>query len=290
MKKLILLSLSMVLISCEMAKPAAQGQKDQKKIDSLAVEIDSLTVKLAEVKNVLSRTLESGNSSFDQVKKEVENDSLIIAERAEFKNALSELAEVKSVLSYVLERSNNSFDQVKKQIENANKVWDLEIDKSPSIGSKDAKIVIVEFTEFQCPYCSQIAPYLDSLTRSNPKKIRLVYKNFPLSFHTDAPAAAAAAIAAGKQGKFWEYRWALAPNFRNLNDSTFIAVAEQVGLNITRFKKEMALDKEKQDIINRDMDLGIKVGVQGTPNFYVNGKRQDRFSKDLIEQLLKELY
>jgi protein-disulfide isomerase len=117
-----------------------------------------------------------------------------------------------------------------------------------------------------------------------------VYKNFPLSFHASAPAAAAAAIAAQRQGKFWEFHWELAPNFRSLNDSTFIAVAEKVGLNIEQFKKEMALDPEKQAIIDRDMKLGMEVGVQGTPNFYVNGKRQERFSPALVEQLLKELY
>jgi len=203
----------------------------------------------------------------------------------------TELAEVKSVLNFVLERGmGSSFEQVKEQIENANKIWDLQLDVSPSIGSPNAKIVIVEFSEFQCPYCARITPYLDSLTRANPDKIRLVYKNFPLSFHTLAPAAAASAMAANKQGKFWEYRWALAPNFQSLNDSTFIETAKKVGLNIEQFKKDMVLDAEKQAIIDRDVELGTKVGVQGTPNFYVNGKRQDRFAPGFIEKMLKDLY
>ncbi|MCL2100590.1 MAG: thioredoxin domain-containing protein [Fibromonadales bacterium] len=203
----------------------------------------------------------------------------------------AELAEIKSVLSYVLERGmNSSFEQVKQEIEKANKVWDLKVNESPALGNSNAKIVIVEFTEFECPYCARVAPLLDSLTRAHPDKIRLVYKHFPLSFHKNAPAAGAAAIAAQKQGKFWEYRWALAPHFRSLNDSTFIAIAEQVGLNIEQFQKDMVLDAEKQAVMDRDMKLGMEVGVQGTPNFYVNGKRQDRFSPDLIEQLLKELY
>jgi len=204
----------------------------------------------------------------------------------------TELAEVKSVLGFVLEKGmGSSFEQVKKDIENANKIWDLQLDVgSPSIGSPNAKIVIVEFSEFQCPYCARITPYLDSITRANPDKIRLVYKNFPLSFHTLAPAAAASAIAAHKQGKFWEYRWALAPNFQRLNDSTFIETAKKVGLNVEQFKKDMVLDKEKQDIIDRDMKLGAEVGVQGTPNFYVNGKRQDRFAPGFIEKMLKDLY
>ncbi len=205
----------------------------------------------------------------------------------------SELAEVKSVLNFVLERGmGSSFEQVKKEIENANKIWDLQLDVgSPSIGSSNAKIVIVEFSEFQCPYCARITPYLDSLTKANPDKIRLVYKNFPLSFHTSAPAAAASAMAAHKQGKFWEYRWALAPNFQSLNDSTFIETAKKVGIpNIEQFKKDMVLDADKQAIIDRDMKLGSEVGVQGTPNFYVNGKRQDRFAPGLIEKMLSELY
>jgi protein-disulfide isomerase len=203
----------------------------------------------------------------------------------------TELAEIKNVLGFVLERGmGSSFEQVKKELENANKVWDLQLEGRPSIGSPNAKIVIVEFSEFQCPYCARITPYLDSLTRANPDKIRLVYKNFPLSFHTSAPAAAASAMAANKQGKFWEYRWALAPNFQSLNDSTFIETAKTVGLNVEQFKKDMVLDSAKQAIIDRDMKLGSEVGVQGTPNFYVNGKRQDRFSPTLIEQMLKDLY
>ena len=203
----------------------------------------------------------------------------------------AELEELKTVLTFVVERGmNSSFEQVKKEIANANKEWDLKIDESPSIGNPKAKITIVEFTEFQCPYCSRIAPTLESLINKYPDKIRLVYKHFPLSFHKDAPAAAAATIAAQKQGKFWEYRWALAPHYQSLNDSTFISIAEKVGLKMEQFKKDMVLDKDKQAIIDRDMKLGMEVGVQGTPNFYVNGKRQERFSADLIDNLVKELY
>jgi len=203
----------------------------------------------------------------------------------------AEIAEVKSVLKYVVERGmGSSYEQIKAQIQKAETIWDLKVDESPSTGNPKAKITIVEFSEFQCPYCSAVAPLLDSLVRTHSDKIRLVYKNFPLSFHANAPAAAAAALAAQKQGKFWEYRWALAPNFQSLVDSTFIAVAEKVGLNIEQFKKDMALDAEKQAIIDRDVKLGMEVGVQGTPNFYVNGKRQDRFSPALIDSLIKELY
>jgi protein-disulfide isomerase len=203
----------------------------------------------------------------------------------------AELEELKTVLTFVVERGmNSSFEQIKREIERANKVWDLKIDESPSTGNPKAKIVIVEFSEFQCPYCSRIAPALEELIKIYPDKVRLVYKHYPLPFHPNAPAAAAATLAAQKQGKFWEYRWALAPHFQSLNDSTFLAIAEQTGLNIEQFKKDMVLDAEKQAIIDRDMKLGQEVGVQGTPNFYVNGKRQEKFGPDLIDQMVKELY
>jgi protein-disulfide isomerase len=207
----------------------------------------------------------------------------------------TELADVKNVLGYMIGKGDADTyeqykEQVRQEIERASKVWDLKLDESPSIGDPKAKVTIVVFSEFQCPFCARIAPVIDSLVMANPDKVRLVFKHFPLNFHKDAPAAAAASIAAQKQGKFWEYYNALSPNYQSLNDSTFIAIAEKVGLNVEQFKKDMVLDAEKQAIIDRDMKLGMEVGVQGTPNFYVNGKRQDRFGPDLIDKMIKELY
>lgn len=193
------------------------------------------------------------------------------------------------ILKFGLEKRGLSIPQLKAEMEMESKVWDIPIGSSPIVGNPKAPITIVEFSEFQCPYCSRIAPYLDTLVRKYPDKIKLVYKHFPLSFHANAPAAAAASMAAQNQGKFWEFRYALAPRFKELNDTTFISVAKQVGLNIEKFKKDMTLDAAKQARIDEDVQLGAKVGVQGTPNFYVNGKRQDRFSPELIEQMIKEL-
>ena len=115
-----------------------------------------------------------------------------------------------------------------------------------------------------------------------------MYKHFPLSFHSNAKAAAASAIAAQKQGKFWEYRYALAPYSRELTDSTYIAIATEIGLDVEKFKKDMVLDSAMEARIDKDFQLGVQVGVQGTPNFYINGKRQDSFSPALVEKLLNE--
>ena len=199
------------------------------------------------------------------------------------------LKEEFEVIKYALDKRGISVEQARAEMEADNKVWDIPDEDSPVFGNtKDPKLTIVEFTEFQCPYCSRIAPVMKELNEKYPDKIKFVYKHFPLSFHSNAKAAAASAIAAQKQGKFWEYRYALAPHSRELSDSTYLAIAKEIGLDVEKFKKDMVLDSTMAARIDKDFQLGVKVGVQGTPNFYINGKRQDRFSPDLVEKLLKE--
>lgn len=193
------------------------------------------------------------------------------------------------ILKYALDKRGISLEAAKAEMEADNKVWDIPVDESPVFGNTtNPKLTIVEFTEFQCPYCSRIAPTMKDLMDKHPGEIKFIYKNFPLSFHANAKPAAAAAIAAQKQGKFWEYRYALAPHSRELGDSIYVAVAKEVGLNIEQFNKDRVLDDAMNARIQKDFDLGVKVGVQGTPNFYINGKRQDRFSPELVEKMLKE--
>ena len=203
----------------------------------------------------------------------------------EFKQVKEEF----EVFKYALEKRGISLEQARAEMEADNKVWDIPDEDSPVYGNTtNPKLTIVEFTEFQCPYCSRIAPVMQDLNKKYPDKIKFVYKHFPLSFHSNAQSAAAASIAAQKQGKFWEYRYALASHSRELGDSVYVAVAKEVGLNIDQFKKDMVLDSAMKARIDKDFQLGVKVGVQGTPNFYINGKRQDRFSPDLVEKMLKE--
>ena len=193
------------------------------------------------------------------------------------------------IIKYALDKRGISLEAARAEMEADNKVWDIPDEDSPVFGNTtNPKLTIVEFTEFQCPYCSRIAPVMQELNKKYPEKIKFVYKHFPLSFHSNAKAAAAASIAAQKQGKFWEYRYALASHSRELGDSIYVAVAKDVGLNIDQFKKDMVLDSAMSARIDKDFQLGVKVGVQGTPNFYINGKRQDRFSPDLVEKMLKE--
>lgn len=153
-------------------------------------------------------------------------------------------------------------------------------------GPANAKLTLVEFSDLECPYCAQVAPILDSVAKAYPNDVKVVFKHFPLSFHPKARAAAAAALAAGNQGKFFEFRYKVAPHFRVLGDSLYLAAAKDLGLDLERFKKEMALTPEVNKILDADMELGRKVGVEGTPTIFVNGRlAQERSFDYFVAQL-----
>jgi protein-disulfide isomerase len=155
-------------------------------------------------------------------------------------------------------------------------------------GSEKAALTIVEFSDLQCPYCAQSAPILDSLVRAYPNDVRVIFKHFPLSFHPQARPAAAAALAAGKQGKFYEFRYKVAPLFRTLNDTVFIAIAKDLKLDMERFKKDMVLTPEVTAILEADISLGREIGVEGTPTLFVNGRLASDRSFEYFERQIKQ--
>jgi protein-disulfide isomerase len=166
------------------------------------------------------------------------------------------------------------------------------VGKSPAKGSAKASITLVEFSDLQCPYCAQLSPVLDAVVRDYPGEVRLVFKHFPLSFHSQARAAAAAGIAAGNQGKFFEFRAKVAPKFRELNEALYISAAQELGLDMARFKRDMVLTPEVNKILEEDMELGRKIGVEGTPTIFVNGRlaedRSYEYFAGLIEKARKK--
>ena len=164
----------------------------------------------------------------------------------------------------------------------------IPIGSSKVQGPAGAAVTIVEFSDLQCPYCAVTAPILDSIAHAYPNDVKIVFKHFPLSFHPQARAAAAAALAAGKQGKFFEFRYKVAPHFRELKDSLYLAVAKEIGLNLEQFKKEMAMTPEATQILEEDISLGRKVGVEGTPTIFVNGRLAQDRSFEYFEKLIKQ--
>jgi protein-disulfide isomerase len=140
-----------------------------------------------------------------------------------------------------------------------------------SRGPEKAVVTLVEFSDLQCPYCAMLAPILDSVSKAYPNDVRHVFKHYPLSMHAQARAAAAAAIAAGNQGKFFEFRSKTLTQYRNLGDSLYLATARELELDLERFRKEMVLTPEINRQLDADMALGTQVGVEGTPTVFING-------------------
>ncbi|WP_162687701.1 DsbA family protein [Bradymonas sediminis] len=172
-------------------------------------------------------------------------------------------------------------------------VKDLALGNAPILGPKNAPVTIVEYSDFECPYCKRGDASLKEAIADYDGKVKVAFKHYPLPFHKKAPGASKAAMAAGEQGKFWEMHDLLFENQRNLgSDDTYIGYAEKLGLNVEKFKKDLK-NPEYQKIIDADMAQGSKVGVRGTPAFFINGERlvgaqpASKF-KEAIDRALKE--
>ena len=148
----------------------------------------------------------------------------------------------------------------------------FDVKDSPGKGGVlGAPVEIVLFSDFQCPYCSRINPALDEVIRRYGGRARLVFKQFPLSFHKDARPAAAATLAAHAQGKFWEMHDLLFSNQKRLSRADLLGFARELGLDMAAF--EAGLDEGYDDVIDHDMEEARKAGVRGTPTFFINGRK-----------------
>jgi protein-disulfide isomerase len=143
---------------------------------------------------------------------------------------------------------------------------------APSFGPADAKVTIVEFSDFQCPFCTRAATATSEIKKKFGDKVRVVFRQFPLGFHQDAHLASQAALAAHEQGKFWEYHDLLFKNQSALKREDLEKYAAELKLDLSKFKSALDTGKYKQTV-DDDMKLGGEVTVQGTPTMFLNGKR-----------------
>ncbi len=151
-------------------------------------------------------------------------------------------------------------------------------------GNPDAPVTLEEFGDFQCPPCGKFSEFVEELLKEYNPRLRLVFRNFPLSGHEHAREAALAAEAAGLQGKFWEmhdtlYReqetWTKAPNVREL----FESYAGTIGLNVDQFKKDVDGDKARERV-DSDRALADFLGVKATPTLFINNRPVDPKDKN----------
>jgi len=171
--------------------------------------------------------------------------------------------------------------------------YTVKTDGAPVRGPEDAKVTLVEFLDFQCPFCSRVQPTLDQIRKTYGDQVRVVFKHLPLkSIHPQAAPAATAAEAAHSQGKFWEMHDLIFANQGQLGDAKYQEWAHQIGLDMDRFAKDLKSPAVAQRI-DTDSQEAAKLGVSGTPAFFVNGRYLsgaqpfDRFKAVIDDELAK---
>ena len=178
--------------------------------------------------------------------------------------------------------SSNIIKQIQIEL-----VYDIDITGLPVKGPEDAPVVIAVFDHYQCGYCGRLNPLLEQVLKKYPNEVKLVIKHFPLRSHTYAQKAALAALAAGEQGKFWEFHDLLFQNAAALSDAKVLEIAEQLRLDVDRFKKDKDSEKIKR-IVEKSTANGYKIGVRGTPAVYINGKFLQKRNLPGFEKLIEE--
>lgn len=177
-------------------------------------------------------------------------------------------------------------------VEPVGQVQEFKITKNDNVrGNFDAPITLVEYSDFECPFCERIYPTFKKLLSQYPDKVRLVYKHFPLSFHPNAQKASEASECAGEQGKFWEYHDTLFDNQQNgFSTANFKQWAEDLGLNSSKFDDCLDTGKYASKVQADEVD-GQSRGVNGTPATFINGQLVSgavpyESFKSIIDQLI----
>lgn len=165
----------------------------------------------------------------------------------------------------------------------------INIDGDPVLGPANARVTMVEFSDFQCPFCQKAVIESHKILAAFPKDVKLVFKQFPLDSHAEAEFGSEVALAAQAQGKFWEMHDRLYGGFPDLSKPTILRYAKQIGLDADRFKSDVDSHKFRARAHAEEQE-GEVAGVQGTPTFYFNGRRYNGpFELEKVEPIIKSL-
>lgn len=159
-----------------------------------------------------------------------------------------------------------------------------------TFGSPDAKVRLVEFSDFECPYCSRAATVVSAVKKHFGDRIEFAYRHFPLSFHPSAQPAAELTQCAHEQGKFWAIHDEIFANQAKLGPESLRTMAQDVGLDMTKLDECLASGRARPQV-EADLAKGQEVGVRGTPSFYVNGRSYAGgiSAEELIDAIEREL-
>ena len=154
------------------------------------------------------------------------------------------------------------------------KIKTLSTEGSPEKGAPDAVVTMIEWADFECPFCRLMYPLIEELTQRFEGQLRVVYKFYPLGAHPHGEIAARAGVAALNQGKFWEMHHLMFDNQERLEQADLERYAKQLGLDMVKFKADM-VSKETGERIERDKKQADEVGLEGTPLIFINGREVD---------------
>jgi len=142
----------------------------------------------------------------------------------------------------------------------------------PVLGPPNARVTVVEFSDFQCPYCAQAVVQLNAVLKAYPNDVKLVFKQYPLEMHSQAALAAEAALAAQRQGKFWQLHDAMYADRSHLSRQNILAMAGKIGLDLKRFEQDWDSPAIRQALA-KEQQQGDAVGVNSTPTIFIDGQR-----------------
>ena len=160
----------------------------------------------------------------------------------------------------------------------------LEVDPRMCMGDAKAPVTLVEFSDFECPYCGTARPILESFAKKNAGKVRFCNVPFPLPMHANAVPAGQAVLWARDQGKFWEMHDALFENARNLNPEVIVGLANKLGLKGAELQKALQAGTYAKEL-EKYKGLGLAAGVNSTPSLYFNGRHYDS-AMGVVEETL----
>jgi protein-disulfide isomerase len=230
-------------------------------VDGAIKQLGSKKAKCTELQDRLCKDIGPETQSCAMVKANIANPQAFPPERCEM--MLGRYADVLADLKRQEDKNKPlTPEKVAKLIEG----------DTASFGPKTAKVTIVEFSDFECPFCSKAAHAVEELRGKYGDKIHFVFRQFPLSFHANAHVAAQASLAAKEQGKFWQFHDKLFADQKKLDRASLEAAAKELGLDVAKFKKALD-DKKFAATVDAELKLGEEVAVDGTPTMFLNGTR-----------------
>ncbi len=164
----------------------------------------------------------------------------------------------------------------------------IDVTDAPMKGNPNAKITLIEFADYECPHCKRFQPVLHQILDEFRTEVKFYFKNYPLPQHTNARLAAEAAVAAQKQGKFWQYQDKLWEKSDELTPAEIEKAAKEAGLDVAKFRQDMASEAVKARV-QKDRNDGQSAGIQATPTLYINGREYtDGRDTDSLREWIKD--